>query len=461
MTKQAVYMLTLFLLMIGCEERIIEYRLPEGFNPNDAFHGDIIGRVVQKYSGAVVIVSQVSPIDSTAINATDGSFAFRGLQIGNYDLTIRAENYRIYARSNVMVQGGGITYVGEIDLSTVPDLVAEHYPKDQSEIVHDWRYGRITISILFTRPMDRESVERSFSTDPPSEGIFIWGQYTELPLRTLFSGSPEGDFDPGATITTFSKVTSMTYSMAEKDSYVDTTYTVTLTTEAHDTSGNHLRFPLRFRFRTVQSYVTIYGIQTNPPHGDIDVEPLWTNGIRITFPRRMNPSSTEAATTVAPPMTTLFLWPEGNVMLIYTGGPFLSDTTISVEIAGSALDRDGVPMGKDFSFWFRTAPFRVRSTSPTNAELFVQLNREIALDFNSYVVLSSVPGAFAISPSIGGSYSYGGYPPYEVHNQVVFRPSAPFQPNTRYTVTISTGVKDMYGVSMKEPYTFSFVTRPN
>jgi Bacterial Ig-like domain len=446
--------------IVACKETIVEYRTPKEYT-NDLLHGDIIGRVTQKTSGAVVLVSQVAPIDSVLINPQDGSFAFRDLRAGNYDITIRSERYRIYLRNNVTVPRGGISYIGEIDLSTVPDLVETHYPEHNGEVVYDWRYGRIAVSILFTHPMDRMSVEQSFSTIPPSDGVFIWGNYTKAPLRTIYAtDATRGEFEPGATITTFSKITSLTYSMSRKDSHVDTSYTVILSTGAHDTSGNSLRFPLRFSFRTVQSYVTIYGIQTSPMHGDIDVDPFNNGGVTVTFPRRMDPVSTEAATFVTPPMNRVFLWPEGNVLRIYPGGPFLTDTTITVRIDGTARDRDGVMLGETFSFWFRTAPLRLSYTVPNNAQLFVSLSQQIIMRFNSYVILSSVQPAFSISPRVEGIFSFSGNYPYENPNEVVFTPSGAYQANTKYTVTVAAGVRDMYGVSMKVPNSFSFVTRP-
>jgi hypothetical protein len=175
----------------------------------------------------------------------------------------------------------------------------------------------------------------------------------------------------------------------------------------------------------------------------------------------MNAASTEAATSVIPQMTSLFLWPSENVMQIYTGGPFLSDTTITVRIQGTALDKDGVPLGEPFSFSFRTAPFRVRYTYPHNAELFVSLTQPITVDFNSYVILSSAESAFSISPPISGTIAYGGYSPYEIRNQIIFTPSTAMTPNIKYTVRVSTFARDLFNVPMKEPYSFSFVTRPN
>ena len=458
MTRNVFAASILLFLLAGCKETII-YEIPKEFT-NDLLHGDLVGRVVQKESGATVVVSQVGVIDSARINSADGAFVIQNLRIGNYDVTVRSDSYRLFLRSNVEVKGGGVAYLGDIDLSTVPELVDSHFPENNSEIVFDWRFGRITVSILFTHPMDRASVEQAFSTLPASEGTFIWGNYTTAPVRTIFYDA-NGGFDPGATITTFSRITSMTYAMARKDSYVDTTYTVTLSTAARDTAGSPLRFPLQFSFRTVQSYTTMNGIQTNPVHGDIDVDPINYGGIQLTFPRRMNPQSTESATFVSPPMNTIILWPEENVMRIYTGGPFLSDSTITVRVGGTARDKDGVPLGENFSFWFRTAPFQVISTSPQNGQLFVTPSQTIYLNFNSYVLLSSVQSAFSISPAVPGSFSYAGTPPYENQATVVFTPSGSLAPNTKYTVTVGAGVRDMYGMTMRQAQAFAFVTRPN
>lgn len=450
----------LILLAIGCKETIIEHTTDDKIFHNDLLHGDLVGRVVQTDSRASVKVSQLTSVDSTQISTSDGSFVFRDLRAGNYDLTISSDNYRTYKRQ-IEVKGGTITYAGEILLSTTPDLVSTYYPENGAEIVHDWRYGRIAISIYFEKPMDRVSVEKAFSTNPPSEGIFYWGTYTYAPYNTLYSYAGYARPELGATITTYSKVRAMTYVMAQKDSYVDTNYTVTLSTAVKDTAGNHLRFPLVFSFRTVQSYYTQYGIITNPVHGDVSVEPMSTGGIHVTFPRRMNYASTEAATTITPAISKVFLWPQENEMLIYPGGPLLSDTTITVTIDGTAQDKDGTALGTAFTFSFRTAPFRLSYTYPANADVFVSSSAKITLSFNSFVIKSSVETAFSISPAIGGSFAYDGYPGYESRNRIVFTPSQQLAAGTKYTVTISTAAKDLYATPMKKPHSFSFVVMPN
>jgi len=88
-----------------------------------------------------------------------------------------------------------------------------------------------------------------------------------------------------------------------------------------------LRFPLEFSFSTVQSSISYAGIQTQPFHGDVGVDPM-TNSILVTFPRRMDPSTTEAAVSIKPSQEFFFLWPEKNILKIYTGAPLLADTAL-------------------------------------------------------------------------------------------------------------------------------------
>lgn len=465
MKRLLTYVACTVLLFVGCKDKVVEnYYTDDKIYHNDLLHGDLLGRVLQKESGAIVIVSQLAPLDSIVINPVDGSFEFLDLRAGNYDLTIRSNNYRYYYLKNVIITGGAVKYLGDIDLSKVPELVSSYYPQDKDEIVYDWRYGRISVSITFTQPMDRESVEKAFSTSPASDGVFIWGQYTWAPYSSLYvlaDAYTGARSEPGATITTYSKVSSFTYVLANKDCYSDTSYTITLTTAAKDTAGNHLRFPLIFTFRTVQSYTTIYGIQSSPMYGDGNVTPYPNSGIRITFPRRMDQASTEAATTVDPSMNKIYLWPEENVLLIYTGGPFIADTTISVHIAAYALDKDGIALGKDYNLWFHTAPFAVQYVSPQNAQLFVSPTQSISITFNSYVKLATAQSFIQISPPVAGTFSYGGYyPDYEIPQTVIFTPSSGMAANTKYTVTVTTDVRDLYDSKLKQPYAFSFVTRP-
>jgi len=465
-------LVSLCTLAIGCTreiERIFYVDNSQKGNGNPNGTGSIVGVVIPKTSGAKVLVRQATPIDSTVINPSDGTFRIDNLRVGNYDVIISASNYGTRTLRNISVSSGGITYVGEIRLTTVPDLIDTFFPEDNGEIVFNRRFDRLAISIAFTKPMDRESVEAAFSTDPPSEGVFYWGEFVyRLPPYYYFDPTKEAGFrdysDPnvGARITTFRKIGAFTYLMAKKDSYTDTTYTVTLSTAAHDTGGVHLAFPLRFRFSTVQSAVTQNAILTDPMHGDIDVDLIRYGGIRVTFPRRMDPSSTEAALTMTPNRDRILIWPAGNELIIYTGGPLLADTLYTIRIDGSARDLDGMPLGDAFEFSFRTRPVEVIGTSPNNGELYVPLNLPISMSFNTYMIRSTVQAAFSITPAVSGQIIVGSGSGYgEPRNMISFVPSASLRSNTKYTVRLATAAQDLYGAHLKSPYTFAFVTRPD
>jgi hypothetical protein len=252
--------------------------------------------------------------------------------------------------------------------------------------------------------------------------------------------------------------------MAQKDSHVDTTYQVTLSTAAKDTAGNQLRFPLEFSFSTIQSSSTLNGIQTSPYHGDVDVKLINHNGIQLTFPRNMDQSSTEAAISIEPAGDVIFIWPAYNSLTIYTGGIFLAETTYNIVVDETAKDLDGNLMEHPFSFSFTTAPVRVRSTYPRNGQLFVDPDDAITMYFNTYILKSSVESvesAFQITPEIPGTFKWGTRS-YNSDDKtaITFIPSTNFKINTKYTVTIGTEAKDMFGSHIKQPYTFAFITRP-
>jgi hypothetical protein len=448
------------LLFIGCTKQIEKIITPP------PAHGSLVGIVTQKQSGARVFARQVDVVDSTEISPGDGSFRIDNLPVGNYDVLIKAPQFGSYWIRQVFIETGGVTYLGEITLSETPDLIEDFYPEDQSEVVFDRRWSQLSVSISFTGPMDRESVEAAFSTNPPSEGTFHWGTFAADPTPVYYWDdryflADAAMENTGAEITTYTKIVSFTYRMARRDCYSDTTYTVTLSTAAKDTAGNFLEFPLTYQFSTVQSSSSQNTILTEPENGDIYVDPMSNASIMVTFPRRMNAASTEAAITMTPQTDVIYVWSELNQLRIYTGGPLRCSQLYTIEIDGSAQDLDGQALGQPFTFSFETAPLEVENTSPQNGQIFVGTDDEIAFRFNSYIILSSVREAFSITPTINGTFERG-YGRYNSDSKdaVTFFPSGTFKVNTKYTVTLNTSVRDLHGTFLPENYTFSFVTEP-
>ncbi|MBN1782896.1 Ig-like domain-containing protein [bacterium] len=425
--------------------------------------GTLVGVVSPKNSGAKVYARQEVIRDSTEISPADGAFCLDDLPVGNYDILIKAQFYGSTWIRHVDIQAGGITYLGDITLSDVPDLITGHYPEDESEVVFDRRWSRLSISVSFSEVMDRESVESAFSTDPPSEGLFSWGSFAQDPEPIYFSDAEwaNADKNAGGEITTYTKIRSFTYSMARRDCYTDTAYTVTLSTAAMDTAGHHLEFPLSFRFSTVQSSTSQNTILTEPEHGDIYVDPMTSASIYMTFPRRMDPVTTEQAVRISPQTDAIYVWPDMNKLRIYTGGPLHCAQVYEITVDSTARDLDGIAMGESYTFSFETAPLELESVSPQNGEIFVRTDSPVCFRFNTYIILSSVRDAFSIDPPLSGSFIKG-WNRYndDSKDAVSFIPSGSMKVNTKYTVTLNTTVRDLHGTHLPEPIVFSFVTEP-
>jgi hypothetical protein len=457
-------MLLCAVISVGCSDKIFY---------ESKTTGSIVGKVVQSDSGAEVTVSQGVPVDSTSIDPANGMFRFDELPAGNYVLEIETAEFSLHTIPNVVVDGGRVTYVGEIPLSKTPAVVLSYYPENRSEIVLEKRdnWSNLFISIRFSREMDRKSVEEALSIIPSVEGTFEWNTYGTYWWGGEFrSDATGGTVREGAQITTYSHINSFTFRFSPKSSFSDTTYYVTLSTAACDTAGNHLDLPLQFSFKTIQASYSLPYIQTDPYDGQMDVPLICLNGIRITFPKRMKKNSVEELLTISPDTDPTLIWPEDNQLTIWTGGLLMADTTYTIKIDGSALDLDGEQLGEDFEFSFTTQPVQVVSTTPRKGELFVDFESgimEIIIQFNTWMSKESVKKAFEIEPEVSGTFSFVERKEYRhgkeytviEKDKIKFVPGRRLLPNTKYIVTLDAVAVDLYGAKLT-PYTFSFITRP-
>jgi hypothetical protein len=462
--RRAIHGVAVVLLGVSCTDVQQVVNIPAGGVPGPGT-GNIVGRVDPAASIARVIVEQAGPIDSTTTDPATGAFVVTGLRPGTYDVVIRADGRRIERLDRVAVYAASVSYVGTIVLSATPDPVRSYAPNDRSEVVLSSAYARLSIGIDFEVPMDRASVEAAFSTQPPATGVFYWSQQPAVSSQD-FTGPRESDVappgyrevGPGGEITTFRNIRSLRFFPRLRDTYVDTTYTVALASTAHDSAGVPMRFPLRFSFRTIQSGASLTTIQTEPEDGAQNVGLLAFSSLRLTFPKRMDQSSVESALTITPSTAPIFLWPAGNVLVLYTGGPLRAATMYRVRIEATARDLDGRPLPEPFEFSFETEAVAIRGTSPANGQVFVDYSTDlrISLSFNTYIVRSTLVAAWSIVPAASGQFVWH---PNE-NTSVYFQPSSPLAPNTKYTVTISGAIRDLHGSTLPSPYSFAFVTRP-
>ncbi len=463
--RVAMQCVAISLLANSCSEYQVTNVVPLGGGFPGPNTGNIVGRIDPPTSAARVIAAQAGPVDSTTIDRDTGAFALTGLAPGTYDVIIRADNHRIERLERIAVYAGSVSYVGAIVLSTTPDPVRSFAPAHRSEVVMD--YGpssRLSIGIDFMVPMDRASVQAAFSTTPPTTGVFYWSQVASV-TRTDWTGSRESDIAPpgyrevapGGEITTFRNIRSLRFIPRQRETYVDSSYVITLASTAQDSAGQAMRFPLQFTFRTIQSGSSQTTIQTWPEDGAQNISLLAFSSLRITFPSKMNRASVENALTITPSTAPIFLWLADHDLTLYTGGPLRALTTYTVRIEDTARDLDGTPLPQPFEFSFATEPVAIRSTSPSNGQVFVDFttNLRIYLWFNTYIVRSTLTPAWSIVPPASGQF-------YWTDNTFVyFQPNAPLAPNTKYTITIGGAMRDLHGSTLPSPTSFAFVTRPD
>jgi hypothetical protein len=472
--------------------------------------GAIAGKVLPLTGNATVYLEQGRPIDSTTADPSDGYFRLSGLHPGTYRVRIAAAGYDTFS-AFITVEPDFSYEFGCIILAarsnyfddSIPS-VYDHYPSDNAEVIYlpPDKYGqgsgRLYISVSFDRPMDRESVERALSITPPvTGGYFEWFQNTRTfsyqaggtsyiwDGRVLYDSlsvsesrmasdmAPAAGAVPSAAITSYSVVKSFTFYFPRSQCFTDTTYTIRISRNAVDTAGAPLDSALEFSFKTIQSAISYQGIQMLPHNGD-DWVALITDGIKLTFPGRMDETSTEAAIAVNLCARPIFLWQDYNHLTIYTGGIFVPDTLYAVTIGSAALDLDGKPLGTADTLSFRTAPIQITQSDPQRGKIGFPPGNSLTLTFNTFMDRTSFASCCVLVSDSGdtvrGSYAYVAYANYNstrgtydttyVLNQIRFAPVTSLKRNMFHQYTIGAGVKDLDGYPLKESYAIPFITAP-
>lgn len=490
----------------------IQNRLPDNAEQAPAA---IAGKVVQAQSGAKVYLEQGRPVDSAAIDPGDGYFSIANITAGTYRLKIVAQSFDTIV-ANLVIENGKTYNIGYLVLvprtsafnDSIPS-VNDHYPQDKAELIYlppdQYSQGsqRLFVSVSFDRPMNRESVEKALSIDPPmTGGYFEWYQnsrtFNYQQNNVVWTGSAYVDtlqlqstamasYDmvapvttlslPSAAITTYSIAKSFTFYFPRSGCFTDTTYTIKISRSAVDTGGTPLDTALKFTFSTVQSALAYNGIEMMPHNGDDWVDLLSPSGIQLIFPRRMNKASTEAHLHINVLPDPVFLWTDYNQLTVYTGGIFIPDTQYVITLDSAALDLDGTPVGKSETLSFLTSPIQVTGSSPQNGALGVYTNTTILLTLNTYVDRTSFPGVLSLVSRSGdtvqcvvnNNWSCAKYSCYGcttcidtsfMLNQMLFIPVTELKHNMLYTLHLMPGAKDLAGFAMKNDYTLQFITMP-
>ena len=243
-----------------------------------------------------------------------------------------------------------------------------------------------------------------------------------------------------------------------------TVYTATITTEAKDLAGN----PLANNF--VWSFTTGATVAVTPPTV-ISTDPLnaatgvpLNQKIAATFSKTMDASTFTTPTFTLMQGTTSvsgFVSYSGTTATFAPASNLASNTVYTATITTSVKDLAGIALANNYVWSFTTGaavvvtPPTVSSTDPVNAATGVVLNKQIAATFSKTMDASTIQTSTfilmqGITP-VSGFVSYSG-------TTATFAPASTLAPNTAYTVTITTGAKDLAGNALANNYAWSFTT---
>jgi len=131
--------------------------------------------------------------------------------------------------------------------------------------------------------------------------------------------------------------------------------------------------------------------------------------------------------------------------------PLEPDTTYSITIDSSAMDKRGNKLHNNFFSAFHTEPFRITSSYPANGSTNVSIGQMISIGLNCVVDTGSVREAFSMNPPVELHFSMSEY-------NFKFGPTSAYADSTKYIVTFSTALRTLSGKRLAEPFTFSFTT---
>jgi hypothetical protein len=292
-----------------------------------------------------------------------------------------------------------------------------------------------TIEIYFSKAMDKNSVEGSFSIFPPVSGMFLW----DGSGRSVI-------FDPDTALDPIKF------------------YTVTISTGAKDTDGNAMAVKYDW------SFLTGSGLDTTPPTVQSVLPANWSidvgvgSLIRVTFDEPMDQASINSGTFMVYDEYTANISGSisyfGNTAIFTPGGALSYDTSYTVTVTSGVRDKAGNGLSGDYIWDFTTTatvdltPPIINFVDPFDSMGDVPISTNISVAYSEPMDKPSAESAFKLFEGpmqINGTYSWTG-------DTMLFNPAGDLKYNTLYTINIGTGAKDIAGNPMSAPFSSGFST---
>ena len=193
-----------------------------------------------------------------------------------------------------------------------------------------------------------------------------------------------------------------------------------------------------------------------------------TNGVGtnravgVVFSKPMDPASINAGSFIVAGVTGSVAYDAANKIASFKPSPdFAVNTMYSATITTGARDMNGTPLAAPFNFSFTT-----RATTDTSPPEIVAINVAagatcVPLDQKISVTFDEQMDSLTLNPSTFFIEGVAGSVTFNVLSQTAtFTPSAMLAANTTFTITVTTGAKDLGGVPLAAPFHQTFTTGP-
>jgi hypothetical protein len=184
--------------------------------------------------------------------------------------------------------------------------------------------------------------------------------------------------------------------------------------------------------------------------------------IAVVFSKPMDPASINTGSFVVQGVAGTVTYDTNNKIGAFKpSSDFAPNTMYNVSITVATRDLSGTPLAAPFNFSFTT-----RATKDTSPPDIVAINVAasatcVPLDQKIKVTFDEAMDSLTINPSTFFIEGVAGAVTYDVVSQTAtFTPSAGLAANTTFTITVTTGAKDMGGVPLAAPFHQAFTTGP-
>jgi methionine-rich copper-binding protein CopC len=286
---------------------------------------------------------------------------------------------------------------------------------------------------------------------------------TNITMRATASGTavPGGvTYNPGTRTATFTPTSPLS---------LNTGYTVTVSSAVKDAAGNTMPESFSFAFGTVAD--------TTPPTVTSVVPATGTSGValnttvKVTFSEPMDGATITTSTftlrnTATSALITATVAYDGttNSATLTPSAPLASNTGYTVTVTTGAKDAAGNALASSFTSTFTTllvdsTPPTIVAVLPTSGATNIRTDSAVSLTFSEAIDQSTITATTVSLKNTNTSAVVVATLTYDVGtNKVTLRPNGPLSNSTSYTLTITTGIKDLAGNALASNFTSSFTT---